>query len=178
MKKILVGIGSLIILGGLAFGGWWQFVREEAKPAPTPSTNNTQNTTPSDPSEGGKYLVIKEWGVKFELTDEIRDASYVMTSNAAIGLTTERIKKIDACAKFPILGVARGTLDDPITNAGTPRELIARGADAAITKVGDYYFATNGPGFSCVKTGKAEDEALLASVKRALNDQLRTMSQL
>lgn len=62
MKRLLIILLSLALLGVGGYLGWNYY--QDSK------TNN-------DPSEGGKYLVIKEWGVRFELPEELRgDVKY------------------------------------------------------------------------------------------------------
>ena len=66
MKRTLLIFLIITMVGGAGFGGWkyWQ----------TQKTNTTQK----DPTEGGKYLVIKEWGVRFGVPDDLRgDLSYI-----------------------------------------------------------------------------------------------------
>jgi prepilin-type N-terminal cleavage/methylation domain-containing protein len=79
----------LVIIAVLALGGFFVWQRnkdDDAKTKNNTSQNNTDNKDneeepkdeePADPSEGGKYLVIVEWGVRFELPTDLRgDVSY------------------------------------------------------------------------------------------------------
>lgn len=79
MKKLMVIPLVLVLLaaaGYIAWSGTDNGIKNEAK--------SNQNTQPqNDPSESGKYLVIKEWGVKFEIPEELRgDISYYMNDKA------------------------------------------------------------------------------------------------
>lgn len=92
-KKIMVI--SAMILGLLILGiiGW--FVWQNSNNTQTDDTHQSQqsatqdnpaesnnippsNPAESDPSEGGKYLVIKEWHVKILLSPDIARAYYVI----------------------------------------------------------------------------------------------------
>lgn len=71
------GIVAAIVVLALALGGWWVWERNQSNNRPSTDSSQTndaqsQNGDPSDPSEGGKYLVITEWGVRFPLPEELR----------------------------------------------------------------------------------------------------------
>lgn len=81
---VLVAV-VLILLVGLGCAGWfvWQRNKKGTTSSYSASTNtqtiNNQSnqTTPPDPTEDGKYLVIKEWGVRFLLPQALRgDVEY------------------------------------------------------------------------------------------------------
>lgn len=90
----LTGIVVIVtVLAVAGFGGWYVWDKNRSagndlKSADTTSQNgqNQQPSKPSttetakeasDPSEGGKYLVIREWGVRFLLPEELRgDVKY------------------------------------------------------------------------------------------------------
>jgi hypothetical protein len=78
MKKYLPTMAVLIVAGaGL---GYWYYQKSDEPKTNTQTSNqqsskNTQNT--NDPSEDGKYLVIKEWNVRFLLPSEFEgDITY------------------------------------------------------------------------------------------------------
>lgn len=81
---ILIIILVLILaLGGVSWYIWDQNRTQDTNQANNNSTteepqnNQTPNPEPVDPSENGKYLVIKEWDVRFELPEELRgDVKY------------------------------------------------------------------------------------------------------
>jgi hypothetical protein len=72
----------LVIVIAAACGGWYVWTHNHKndsnksnKPAQnTNNQNNQQHQTTSDPSEGGKYLVISEWGVRVLLPDALHNA--------------------------------------------------------------------------------------------------------
>lgn len=60
---------ALVLLIGVAAAGWFVW----SKNSDRPKDNVSQQThKTADPSEGGKYLVIKEWGVRFPLPEDLR----------------------------------------------------------------------------------------------------------
>lgn len=63
MKRLLTYILVLLVIGATAFGGWYLWLRNDS---------SQNNQAQKDPSEGGKYLIIKEWGVRFELPASLK----------------------------------------------------------------------------------------------------------
>lgn len=69
--SVLVVTFIIVVVGLIGFGGWYvleqkdknQDKRDESSSL---SSSNTQNQV-LDPTENGKYLVIKEWGVRLPL---------------------------------------------------------------------------------------------------------------
>lgn len=86
--SVLEGIVIALVIVLLALGGWWVW-HQTKKDEPKPSSNGSQTEgqsepQPQDPSEGGKYLVITEWGLRFLLPEELRgDVKYgIFTFNS------------------------------------------------------------------------------------------------
>jgi hypothetical protein len=71
---------ALVIILGIGGVGWYVWHSRQTKPTTnTPSSNNTPNeeTPVADQSEGGKYIVIKEWGIRIPLSEELQsDVKY------------------------------------------------------------------------------------------------------
>ncbi len=97
MKRLAL-IMAIVIIG---LGGYfaWQHSQDKKNSSKTPSTaTQRQSTTPNtsahkkdDPSEGGKFLVIKEWGVRLPYPDSARDVGLqysLDTENQSQGLTS------------------------------------------------------------------------------------------
>jgi hypothetical protein len=89
--EVIVVVFVLLAAGA---GGWyvWQDSQKNASTRqsestghtskPTRQTNKEQVAGPADPSEGGKYLVIREWGVRIPLPGELRgDVYYKLATN-------------------------------------------------------------------------------------------------
>jgi hypothetical protein len=78
----IVVIVGIVLIAGLALAGWVVWHTSQSNSANKANTNTTQGAPkasketpeqPVDPSEGGKYLVIKEWGIKIPLQNEYRN---------------------------------------------------------------------------------------------------------
>lgn len=73
----------VLVVGAVGFGAWYVINQKDENTA-TNQTTQTESVTESepvsDPSEGGKYLVIKEWGVRFPVSPSIKgDVAYGVT---------------------------------------------------------------------------------------------------
>jgi len=77
-------IAIIAAIAIISAGGWlvWQQNQDDDRThtnsSQTPDTQKDQakdktpeQQTPNDPSEGGKYFVVKEWGVRFPVPSEI-----------------------------------------------------------------------------------------------------------
>lgn len=73
----------VVIVIILAVGAWWiwQKNNDGGKQNAPADTSQTDKQDKSDPSEGGKYMVINEWGVRFLLPEELRGDVYYMTAS-------------------------------------------------------------------------------------------------
>jgi hypothetical protein len=81
----IMAIVAIVGLLGLAFGAWHVWNKDKtssgkAKTAQPPPSPTNQTKKPTDPSEDGKYLIIKEWGVRFELPEDLRGDIYYKTA--------------------------------------------------------------------------------------------------
>ena len=88
----------LAMVAVLAVGGFfvWQKNKDDSAKKSDAKTSQSEEE-PSDPSEGGKYLVIEEWAIKLPLNDDIAEAYYTFSSddladasNHTKGRTSER----------------------------------------------------------------------------------------
>jgi len=70
-RGTVIALIILLLAGGVA-AGWYFWDKNYNQP----TTNNTQTNKQTDPSEGGKYLYIKEWSVRFKLPDSLRSDIY------------------------------------------------------------------------------------------------------
>src|SRR3982750_1646688 len=93
---------AVLVIAGLGFGGWWVFAKRNTPSVHPASTKNKANATTqeSDPSKDREYLVIKEWGVRFRLPDELRgDVHYGLgtttgANNSEIKIVSFEVGKI------------------------------------------------------------------------------------
>ena len=95
--SVVAVVGIIFAIAVLGFGGWyvWQKNKQTTTQDQT-NTAHTQNnakkpnqtgasTQAADPSEGGKYLVVTEWGVRFLLPEELRgDAHYAYSTKPSL----------------------------------------------------------------------------------------------
>ena len=82
-----IGVAAIILVVAIiAFAGWYVWNKNKKDDTkPTGQTAKSQNQPepdeqkPADPTEGGKYLVISEWGVRFPIPDSLKgDVSYAL----------------------------------------------------------------------------------------------------
>lgn len=66
MKRWLIFVLVVLLLAGGAGVAIYSWDKNRNNQA-----NTSQTSKQSDPSEGGKYLYIKEWGVRFKLPEEL-----------------------------------------------------------------------------------------------------------
>jgi hypothetical protein len=82
----VIGIVAIVIIAAFAVGGWTVWHRQDNSRQKTNNATSTQtddktatdsdlndSQKPNDPSENGKYFVIKEWGVRFVTPTELQD---------------------------------------------------------------------------------------------------------
>ena len=73
----VIAIVGILVITGLGLSGWYVWNKnKQDDTVKVPSNKAMQieekQDKQADPSEGGKYLVIKEWGVRFPLPEELR----------------------------------------------------------------------------------------------------------
>lgn len=75
---LLVGVLALVLLLGGAIT--WQYIAHKQAPAPeqakTSAKASSNTNSPSDPSQDGAYLVIKEWGVRVALPEALKGTAF------------------------------------------------------------------------------------------------------
>jgi len=83
--SLVITIITILVLAALATAGWYVWNKNKKDDASKVHDKTSQKnedskkepTTPADPSEGGKYLVIKEWGVRAILPADLKgEVSY------------------------------------------------------------------------------------------------------
>lgn len=78
MKKLMLIVAILALAGGT---GWFFYNKNNGSSTQNNNQQSASNTQSQseidqipDPSEGGKYLVINEWGVRFRVPDELEES--------------------------------------------------------------------------------------------------------
>lgn len=183
--SIVAVILVIAVLVALAFGAWfvWQKNQDDAKDNNKSSQNGNSNqpnnnqNEPADPSEGGKYLVITEWGVRFPLPEELRgDISYFVDNKAA--------KDFGGPVKIAFVSNAfdKGDLKCSVKD-NHPRVLLSifqqsdsEGVETTspqpFKQLGDtrYYNAGGSCEEAISRDGSSDDKELLSSLKNAVSN--------
>jgi hypothetical protein len=151
MKKILLLTTLIITLAIASFLGWnyYQNHKNTNNTTQTKTTNSkteqtnkkdstipTQNTS-TDLAEGGKYLVIKEWGVRFLLPEELKgDVIYRLDRTNSDGTESVRFE----IGKISNLPKASCGLDDDQKGVGV---VLDRSKNAISEESSYYYYKSN-----------------------------------
>lgn len=180
MKKAVIAIAAILVVGAAGFTGWraWQ-LRSEKDANPPNQTQSKQNTTqtssqpPSNP-EGGKYLPIPEWGVKIKLSDTLKGAKYSYKDSRVIYVTTNEAQAIKGCQDANVLSIQRGKKGE-FVGPSTVDDILANNPDV-LTKLGDYYYAVIASPSSCVSPQDPAGVELLSKTKAEFEAAIKTIS--
>ena len=183
MKLNQKGTGSIeaivTLIAVIVVGGSGYYVvnqnnkhKEATKPtqtsAPSQSTGSKPDTTVPNPSTD--YLVIKEWGVKFKLTKNIKDAYYDHVKDIPdpktldiLSLRTHSLDFEEQCKtdSQSIVTMIRVNKDEPYEydKSKTYTEVIG----SAGTLIGDYFYYMQGAQYGCALT--EQGRAILDKVR-------------
>ena len=75
----------IVAVGIIGTAGWFVYQHNRTKAtnaAANPSNQQTQQTTTTTPVSTVNYLDVKEWGVKIPLSNNIKDAYYVVSTGS------------------------------------------------------------------------------------------------
>lgn len=170
MKKATIAsiVVVLLIVGGLGFVllSGSKNNSSQKNSGNTVSTNEAplsdavQKEQVYDPSENGKYLVIKEWNVRMKIDPTVSTVSYKMFGKDAISLRTTKSDKYEGCEREDLLGVSRGKSGEKFYHDMTPEELMKY--DDPPIKAGKYYYLAYGPQAPCQdEPTKESDKTIL-----------------
>lgn len=132
--EVLIVIAVVAILAAASFFMWQKSKKDDTtkQPAATSQqsakqdssgkTDDTDATT--DPTEGGKYLYIKEWGVQFQLPEGLRgdisyhlfdpdNAQYDPTSSDVVRLISAKYADVPGCDMTSSGGYLGLSREDP-----------------------------------------------------------------
>lgn len=123
-KLTAVFSGIFVVL--IALGLWWFLVRDNKQPTmnqhptqqtaqtqhtkQTPDNNNTTQPAAYDPTENGKYFVIKEWGVRFPVPEGYAgDIKYTLKSDVNLEIGSNMVGNAayfssDSMSRWPDYG--------------------------------------------------------------------------
>lgn len=166
MKRFGVIVLIVVILAaGLV--GYNKYVKDDTpKKTETISQTNKQN----DPTEGGRYLVIKEWGVRFKVPEGLKNPSY--TYNSEFDYPSIKVPKIEAlsgCDTKNIFAISRGKAGDRLVD-----QQIESSQDTA--KAGDYYYFIAPPQSSCFSEENSEGEKEVYQVRQQLIEMVKSIT--
>jgi len=165
----------VLVVLGLGVGGWYVWHENKNDNSTGTKSNSNQQedtqtagqgTKPSDPSDGGKYLVIKEWGVRLLLPSGLQnDAYYEYAKDAPRGESIYlRSKTLDTItstcngAKFYMYaGLVRST-DKQSDSQDTQGE-------RNFVELNGYWYSTFDTGNETSKTLQCQDPAKVSQEK-------------
>lgn len=157
----LIVLLIVIIIGVVGLGSWYFLKQKDEKSSTTPDqTAQIESQNPqeqqADPSEGGKYLVIKEWNVRFVLPSNLSDAKYRLNENGSSAiLSTSSLEKYDGCQNGSFMALQRAKEGEPIGPSDV--NSIKTANSDALTQVGEYYYLFTGAQLSCTQDPAGED---------------------
>lgn len=196
-------IGIIVIvltIAVVAFAGWymWNKNKKDGTNKPTGQTAQNQDQPkpdeqkPADPTEGGKYLVISEWGVRFPLSEELQgDVEYGIRKNVLLNDTAPdgatpiygdvvyfASKKLIGEAKPNSCGLKAGARDDlnqrddPTSYDGGPGIALQRWMQNPGSRginAGGYWYVSQGSRAMCYPgSDGAKESSFVTSVSSAL----------
>lgn len=160
-------LGILVVIAAVAFGGWYVWDKNKDDKGSNSSknssqTNNSQsqNEEPSDPSEGGKYLVIEEWDVRFELPEELRGTIYYVPDKNRTDTMVIDSKSFPDGAECVSFGLAR--TKERVENPTSPEGFNS----SSVAHIGGYYYSRLTGVIACSDREDVHSEA--AQVQRQL----------
>jgi hypothetical protein len=155
MKRFWVTLVSLAIVGTIAYLGWQKLSPDQKDT----DTNNSQQQTTDALSEGGKYLVINEWNVRFILPEDLRGTiSYMDRKNSELE-TFALISK-----------------DSDLENCAPLALTRSQQAGFGEKKIGDYYFGFLRSPAAC-DTKDSPRQIKAVDIQSKLYEALRTLEE-
>lgn len=181
--ELLLGIVLLTVVGGAAY-----FVGVRGSEETTTKTETSVQEPAKSTETAKKYLEIKEYGIKFELSKDIEDAYYAVSKEGYVYLSSkyfDNVKGFEGCraegeSGKGLLGIERvklGDVSDPFGGVYTEESL------KQFTKVGDYYYlfmkGNAGPCFDeTVITQQSSEFARYTAIITAFSAQQKTITTL
>lgn len=84
----------VLVIGVIGVTGWYVWRSIDKGSTENNSANRDGNTHDQvdplpDPTEGGRYLVIREWSIRIPLTDELKGGTYIIEDDDTASLHLE-----------------------------------------------------------------------------------------
>ncbi|GLZ30806.1 hypothetical protein Lesp02_29950 [Lentzea sp. NBRC 105346] len=184
-------VAIILVIAVVAFAGWYVWnksKKDDTKPTGQTAQNQDQpkpdEQKPADPTEGGKYLVISEWGVRFPLPESQRgDVKYGIETYKSDGAQAAwfEVGKIanlpDSNCKLHAAGVnstgQSGGIGVVLSRESQPLPADEAGVyNSTVPHVGDYWYYVGRSRGSCSPTEASQQLeldagfALLTSLTR------------
>lgn len=160
MKRTFIVLIAVIVVG---IGGYvgWQYLQASSD---TKTTQNPNNQPTNDPSEGGKYLVIREWGVRLLLSENIKNAKYRYKDDRTIYLSTHKAEAIKGCEAGTTFSIQRAKKGEPIGPA-TVNELLQENPSILKQVDNDYYLFVAAPS-NCASPQDQTGKLVLEEIRK------------
>lgn len=147
------GLLIVILVGLIGFVGWYVWKNQTDKNVKTDSSSNnivnTKKTTPKKQTDNKTYFEIKEFGVKFELPQSLKDLYYEIGNNGRTAyFSLTELKDTDCAAdKTSQIALTR------YTDADYEEDIQAAASKDSAKKLGQYYFSTASGQAACGDEG-------------------------
>lgn len=190
-KPAILTIIIVLVAAGAGYGGWWYGKRsaddnlskitalqaqvdqlQTKLSAANEAASQAQAAQPdtTEATSSVSYLTIDQWGVKFELTSDITDATYSIKDNAA-GLSTKALTKTDpqcAADKTTLGWLSRAEVDSTV-NGKKVTDLYPNGK----TIDGMYYYYVH-PQATCSSNNVDQQQAASKAFQDQIADTLQS----
>jgi hypothetical protein len=166
-----VGIIIIIVVVAVIGVAGWTVIKGRHKPQATTTSTTTKSTevTTETSKEGAtKYLVIKEWGVKFALTSDTADAYYDNKTSSSLDSMSLRSHSLDSEADCTsgtqsvasIFRVPKDAVDDML-----PDKKYSETHEGKT--IGDYFYFISSSQYLC--TDNVDKQVILQGVRNSFN---------
>ncbi len=111
--EVLVAILVIVVLAASAWFIWHKHTTTSAKKTNAVAQSNTGHPAqPNDPSERGKYLVIKEWGVRVALPNEFQGKTTYVLGDTSVDEDNNQLQNAKIFVGISTMG--ESTLDENV----------------------------------------------------------------
>ena len=173
MKRGTIIALIILLLAGGAAAGWYFWDKNK-------DSDGKNQSQPSSQVQGD-YLVIKEWGLRIKLTENIKDAEYSISEDLnSVSLITDSVKNVAGCENsVAIMAIERAKQDESLGPTIANDNLVP-----PAIKVDDYYYLNTGPAHNCGQQNRNVDDqnragaTKVGNVRNGFNDAFKTLEKL